>query len=287
MMDHQRQVMVRMDETNSLHSFEEGPSRSKRTPLLFLGHGNPMNAIEDNLFTKGFRELAKTLVKPKAVLCISAHWFIRGTKVTAMEDPRTIHDFYGFPRELYEVQYPAKGNPELADDVRKLLSPTIVEMDATWGLDHGTWSVMKHLFPKADVPIVQLSIDLSRPAGYHYELSKKLKPLRDRGVLIVGSGNIVHNLRRVDYQNMDKLDHGYDWAWEARDRINHHIMSGDHQALIDYEKGGRTFQLAIPTPDHFLPLIYVLGAMHEGEKIELFNDRLIAGSLSMTSLRTF
>ncbi|MGA1793707.1 MAG: 4,5-DOPA dioxygenase extradiol [Thermoplasmatota archaeon] len=273
-----------MDPENLSNTLEDRDTQVNRTPLLFLGHGSPMNAMEDNVFTRGFRKVAGTLERPAAVLCISAHWFIRGTKVTAMEEPRTIHDFYGFPRELYEIKYPASGNPEIAEKVRKMLSPTPVEADMAWGLDHGTWSVMRHIFPNADIPIIQLSIDHTKSAAYHYELARKLRPLRDEGVLIVGSGNIVHNLGLVDFHNIDKLDHGYEWAWEARSRINELLLEGDHKTLIEYKRGGRAFQLAIPTPDHFLPLIYVLGSMYEDESVRLFNDKLVAGSLTMTSL---
>jgi 4,5-DOPA dioxygenase extradiol len=260
-------------------------SETERMPVLFLGHGSPMNAIEENQFVDGFRQLAQTLPRPTSILCISAHWFVRGTRVTAMEMPRTIHDFGGFPRALYEVQYPAKGNPALAEGIKALLQPTTVELDVEWGLDHGAWSVIKHLYPTADVPVVQLSIDYTKPAAYHYALAQRLKPLRDNGVLVIGSGNIVHNLGLVDWANIDKDNHGYDWAFEARAFINNCLITGDYQPLIQYEQEGRAIQLAIPSPDHFLPLLYALGLQEKNEEVFLFNDKMVGGSLSMTSLK--
>jgi 4,5-DOPA dioxygenase extradiol len=263
---------------------DSGDSRGKM-PVLFLGHGSPMNAIEENQFVTGFREIAKTLPRPNAILCVSAHWFTQGTKVTAMEMPRTIHDFSGFPKELYEVQYPAKGNIALAKETKELLSPTFVELDEKWGLDHGAWSVIKHLYPNADIPVVQLSIDYTKPAQVHFELAQKLNELRNKGILIIGSGNIVHNLGLVDFRNFDKDNYGFDWAIEAREIINKYMLEGNFQPIINYEKQSKAFQLAIPTPDHYLPLIYTLGLSQKGESLLLFNDKLVAGSLSMTSLK--
>ena len=260
-------------------------SETERMPVLFLGHGNPMNAIEENQFVTGFRNIAESLPKPNAILCISAHWYTNGTKVTAMEMPRTIHDFWGFPKELYEVQYPAKGSPELAMKTKELLQPTIVELDEKWGIDHGAWSVIKHLYPKADIPIVQLSIDYTKPTQYHFELAQKLISLRYEGVLIIGSGNIVHNLGLVDWKNFDTDNFGHDWAVEARETINNLLISGDYKSLIHYEKLSKAVSLAIPTPDHYMPLIYTLGLQEKGEKLTLFNDKLVAGSLSMTSIK--
>ena len=257
----------------------------EKIPLLFLGHGSPMNAIEKNQFVSGFHDIAKTLPIPSAILCISAHWFTRGSKVTAMENPRTIHDFGGFPKALYEVQYPAKGNPVLSKEIKNTLSPTPVELDESWGLDHGTWSVVKHLYPEAELPVVQLSIDYTQAASYHYELAKKLSILREKGILIIGSGNIVHNLGLVDFENFDRDNYGYEWAIEAREKINSLLLKGDDQSLIHYEKLGKAVQLAIPTPDHYLPLIYILGLKENNETITLFNDKLVAGSLSMTSVK--
>ncbi len=258
---------------------------NKIMPALFLGHGNPMNAIEENQFVEGFRGIAKTLPSPKAILCISAHWYINGTKVTAMEIPRTIYDFYGFPEELYNVQYPANGDPDLAAEIIELLNPVSVEPDLEWGLDHGAWSVLKHLYPLADIPVVQLSIDRSKPAEFHYQLGQKLKPLRTKGVLIVGSGNIVHNLHLIDFGNMDKDDYGFDWAVEAKQIINKLILSGQTEGLINYKELGKSVQIAIPTPDHYLPLLYILGLQNSDESFTIFNDKLAAGSLSMTSFK--
>ncbi|RRQ50875.1 4,5-DOPA dioxygenase extradiol [Maribacter algicola] len=270
---------------NDLTKISEAFSLTEKMPVLFLGHGSPMNAIEENEFVKGFREIAKTIPTPNAILCVSAHWFTNGTKVTAMEMPKTIHDFGGFPQALFDVQYPVMGSPALARETKSLLSPTVVELDDKWGLDHGAWSVIKHLYPKANIPVIQLSIDYTKPAQYHYGLAKKLTNLRNRGILIIGSGNIIHNLRMIDFANVHKDDYGYDWAIEARAKINNYLTDGNYQPLIDYHKQSIAFQLAIPTPDHYLPLIYSLGLQEKGETINLFNDKLLAGSLSMTSLK--
>ena len=274
-----------MNSLNTLNKISESFSKTERMPLLFIGHGNPINGIEENQFVTGFRNVAKTLPKPNAILCISAHWFTSGTKVTAMDMPRTIHDFSGFPKELYKVQYPAKGSPALAKETKQLLSPTLVELDEIWGLDHGTWCVVKHLYPKADVPVIQLSIDYTKLANYHYELAKQLSSLRDKGILIIGSGNIIHNLGMVDFQNFNKDNYGFDWAIEAKETINSFILDGNFQPLIEYEKLGKAIQLAVPTPDHYLPLIYTVALQQKGESISLFNDKMFGGSLSMTSLQ--
>lgn len=268
-----------------LEKFTDSLPLTEKMPVLFLGHGSPMNAIEDNEFTRGFRTIGKTLFTPKAIICISAHWETKGTKITAMEFPKTIHDFGGFPHELYEQQYPAKGAPLLAKETQQLLHPTPVALDEEWGLDHGTWSVLKHLYPNADIPVIQLSIDYTKAPQYHFELAKQLKSLRNKGILIIGSGNIIHNLRLVDWQNFDKDNYGHDWAIEARAIINEHILEGNFSPLIDYKKQSIALQFAIPSPDHFLPLIYTLGLHQKDEDIELFNDKLLAGSLSMTSLK--
>lgn len=274
-----------MNTLNDLHKISDTFSNTEKMPALFLGHGSPMNAIEENQFVAGFRNLAKKLPKPNAILCISAHWFTNGTKVTAMEMPRTIHDFGGFPQELFDVKYPAKGSPELAMETKELLLPTYVELDDHWGLDHGTWSVIKHLYPDANIPVIQLSIDYTKPGQYHFDLAQKLNALRTKGILIVGSGNIVHNLRLVDFYNFDKDNYGYDWAVEARETINNYLLDENFQPLIDFGKQGKAFQLAIPTPDHYLPLIYTLGLKGKTEELSLFNDKLLAGSLSMTSVK--
>jgi 4,5-DOPA dioxygenase extradiol len=202
-----------------------------------------------------------------------------------MEMPETIHDFGGFPQELFNVQYPAKGSPELAQITHELLLPTPVELDHEWGLDHGAWTVIKHLYPNADIPVIQLSIDYTKSAQYHFELAQKLQALRNKGILIIGSGNIVHNLRLVDFANFDRDNYGYDWAIEARETVNDYLMDGNYKPLIEYDKQSKALQMAIPSPDHYLPLIYTLGLQQKGESISLFNDKLVAGSLSMTSLK--
>ena len=274
-----------MNNLNQLYHQSQSFSNTERMPVLFLGHGSPMNAIVENEFVTGFRNVAKTLPTPNAIICVSAHWFTNGTKVTAMEMPKTIHDFGGFPKELFAVQYPAKGSPILAKETKALLLPTFVELDEKWGLDHGAWSVIKHLYPNANIPVIQLSIDYTKPAQYHFELAQKLSSLRNKGILIIGSGNIVHNLRLVDFPNFEKDNYGYDWAIEARETSNKYLLDGDFKPLINFEKLGKAFQLAIPTPEHYLPLIYSLGLKQQGETISLFNDKLLAGSLSMTSLK--
>lgn len=277
--------LLSMKNLNDLYHSSLTLPNTERMPVLFLGHGSPMNAIEENEFVNGFRTIAKTLPLPHAILCVSAHWFTKGTKVTAMEMPQTIHDFGGFPKELYEVSYPAKGSPELAQITKDLLVPTHVELDDKWGLDHGAWSVIKHLYPDANVPVIQLSIDYTQPAHYHFELAQQLSTLRNKGILIIGSGNIIHNLRLVDFKNMDKDNYGYDWAIEAHQFVNQHLLDGNYTPLIQYEKQIKAMQLAVPTPDHYLPLIYTLGLQQKNEQISLFNDKLMAGSLSMTSLK--
>ena len=276
-----------MNTLNDLHNISSTFSNTEKMPVLFLGHGSPMNAIEENQFVTGFRDLAKTLPRPNAILCISAHWFTNGTKVTAMEIPRTIHDFGGFPQDLFEVQYPAKGSPELAKTTQELLLPTEVELDQHWGLDHGAWSVIKHLYPDADIPVIQMSIDYTKSGQYHFELAQKLSALRTKGILIVGSGNIIHNLRMVDFRNINTENYGFDWAVEARANINNYLLDGNFQPLIDYEKQSKAIQLSIPTPEHYLPLIYTLGLKGKQEELSLFNDKLVGGSLSMTSVRIF
>lgn len=270
---------------NELSNISNDFKNTEKMPVLFLGHGSPMNAIEENIFVQGFRDVAKEIPKPNAILCISAHWLTEGTFVTAMENPKTIHDFYGFPKELFDVQYPAKGNPELAKETKELLLPNFVEEDQSWGLDHGAWSVLKHLYPNADIPVIQLSIDYHKPTQYHYDLAKKLEKLRHKGILIIGSGNIVHNLRMIDWRNIHSIGSGWDWAIEAREKTNNWILDGNFQNLLDYQKHGSAMQNAVPTPDHYLPLIYSLALKDKTDEISLFNDELIGGSLSMTSVR--
>ena len=270
---------------NDLESITQQFNNTEKIPVLFLGHGSPMNAIEENQFVQGFRNISREIPKPNAILCISAHWFTNGTFVTAMQNPKTIHDFYGFPKELFEVNYPAPGSPELAKETAALLLPEIVEEDHSWGLDHGAWSVIKHLYPDAEIPVIQLSIDYTKPPQYHFDLAKKLQKLREKGILIIGSGNIVHNLRMVDWKNINTVGAGWDWAVEAREKTNNWLLDGNFQNLIDYQRQGVALQTAVPSPDHYLPLIYSLGLKEKSENLSLFNDELIGGSLSMTSVR--
>tara|TARA_Y100000780_G_C13673845_1_gene413431 strand:+ start:221 stop:1108 length:888 start_codon:yes stop_codon:yes gene_type:complete len=255
-----------------------------KMPVLFLGHGSPMNAIEENEFVAGFRKIGKELTRPNAILCISAHWETRGTYVTAMQNPPTIHDFGGFPQALFDVEYPAPGSPELAEETKQLITTTDVGLDDKWGLDHGAWSVIRHLYPNADIPVIQMSIDYTQPARYHYELAKQISSLRQKGVLIIGSGNMVHNLRMVAWRKLNE-EFAFDWATEANEKMKSHIMSGDFQPLIDFKSQGRAFDLAIPTPEHYLPLLYTLALKDENEKISLFNDKPVGGSLTMTSVK--
>jgi len=227
-------------------------------PALFVGHGNPMHAISENAYTRAWRALGASLARPKAILAISAHWYVRGTRVTAMAKPKTIHDFGGFPDELYQVEYPAPGSPELARRVRDLLAPLDVGLDESWGLDHGTWSVLVHMFPAADIPVVQLSIDRTKPASFHHELGARLAPLRGEGVLVLGSGNVVHNLETVAWG--DPSAGPYDWAARFDAKVRELLDAKDHASLVDYAKLGPDALLSVPTPDHSLPLLYVAGA---------------------------
>lgn len=270
---------------DSLHQFTKNFKATERMPALFVGHGNPMNAIEDNIFTRGFESIAKELPKPNAILCISAHWETRGTFVTAMKQPETIHDFGGFPSRLYEVQYPAPGSPELALAIQQGITSTSVNLTNEWGLDHGCWTVAKFLFPEADIPVIEMSIDYSKPAAFHYQLGKELSALRRKGVIIIGSGNSIHNLRMVDWSNMDTVDSGYDWAIGVNERIRQFITEGDHQSLVNFDKLGKEFKLAIPTPEHFIPLLYTLALQEKDEVPYIFNDHLVAGSLNMMSVK--
>ncbi len=270
---------------NTLHQISEHLTPTERMPILFLGHGNPMNAIEDNSFTRGFQSMSKTLPKPRAILCISAHWETQGTFITAMEKPKTIHDFGGFPKALFDVQYPAPGSPWLAQETHDLVQSTSVTPTLDWGLDHGCWTVVKFLFPKADIPVVQMSIDYSQGGAYHYELGKQLAALRRKGVLIVGSGNTVHNLSMVAWDKINVPGYAFDWATTANEKMKNYILDGNHKPLIDYRKQGRAFDLSIPTPEHYLPLLYILGLQEKDEKATIFNDALLAGSLNMMSVK--
>lgn len=249
-------------------------------PVFFFGHGSPMNAIEENEFTTGWRNAVKSISTPVAVLCISAHWETKGTQVTAMGKPATIHDFGGFPRELYEVQYPAPGSPETAELIKEILSNTEVSLDHSWGLDHGCWSVVKHLFPKAEVPVLQLSLDYFKRPADHVKIASQLNLLREKGILIIGSGNMIHNLRAVDW---NKPVGGFDWAVKANEKLKRLIADNDIKSLSDYKSLGGEVALSVPTPEHFLPVLYALALKRQSEEVTFFNDRLIMGSLSMTS----
>jgi 4,5-DOPA dioxygenase extradiol len=255
-----------------------------KMPVLFMGHGSPMNAIEDNEFSREWFKVANDIPIPVAVLVISAHWLTHGTEVTAMEHPKTIHDFGGFPASLHEVQYPAPGSPTIAKVAKELITYTDVGLNHDWGLDHGAWSVVKQMYPKANIPVLQLSIDYAKPAFYHYELGKQLAKLREKGVLILGSGNLVHNLRMIAWDKLDTPGYGYDWAIEMHNLFNQKILSGDHQALIHYEKLSAASKLAIPTPDHYYPLMYALALQDKKDTATLFNNKLLGGSLNMTSV---
>jgi 4,5-DOPA dioxygenase extradiol len=270
---------------NALNKISGTFGKTEPMPVLFMGHGSPMNAIEENEFVRGWQEVGKTLPKPNAILCISAHWETRGTLVTAMEKPPTIHDFGGFPQRLFEVEYPAPGSPELALETQRAITKTAVGMDHKWGLDHGCWSVVRHLYPSADVPVIQMSLDYYQAPQYHYDLGRELASLRKRGVLIVGSGNMVHNLQRVAWDKLNEPGFGYDWAIEASEKMKACILDNDHQRLIDFKSQGKAFDLSIPTPEHFLPLLYILALKSGDERLSIFNDKAVAGSLTMTSVK--
>jgi 4,5-DOPA dioxygenase extradiol len=266
------------------------PENGMKMPVLFVGHGSPMNAIEDNEFSRKWREVALQIPQPVAVLCISAHWLTRGSYLTAAAEMKTIHDFGGFPRELFEVQYPAPGFPALAEETSKLVESTNVGLDHDWGFDHGSWSVVKNMYPEANIPMIQLSIDYYKPGQYHYELAKYLYALRKKGVLILGSGNMVHNLRMISIPPGSdpalgfNVDYGFDWALEMNDIFKNHIADKNHKPLWDYNRLHKDAHLAVPTPDHYWPLLYTLGVQDEKDEVSFFNDKAIAGSLTMTSV---
>ena len=250
------------------------------TPAIFFGHGNPMNAIEQNAYTAAWSQIAKTMPKPKAIVMVSAHWYLPGTLVTAMPRPRTIHDFGGFPRPLYEVTYPAPGDAALA---KRLQSLAGAELDDRWGFDHGTWSVLVHAYPEADVPVVQLSIDETQPPAFHYELGRRLGALRDEDILIAGSGNIIHNLHTYAWGRHPVEP--FDWALRFETQARRLIEAGDHAPLVDYESMGRDAMLSAPTPDHYLPLLYVLGASRAGEPVTFPAEGIDGGSVSMLAVK--
>ncbi len=254
-------------------------------PVLFIGHGSPMNGIEDNEFSRRWTKMAGEIPVPAAVLVVSAHWLSNGTKITAMDIPRTIYDFGGFPQALFDVQYPAPGDPALARETASLVQTTQVAMDHDWGLDHGTWTVVRHMYPDAKIPVLQLSIDYTKSAQYHYNLATELYALRKKGVLIIGSGNMVHNLGMVAWDKLNETSYGYDWALQMNDQFKQLIASGDNASLIHYEKLGSAGKLAIPTPDHYFPLIYTLGLKGKKDNTSFFNDKAVGGSLTMTSVK--
>lgn len=253
-------------------------------PVLFIGHGSPMNGIQDNEFSRRWKKMAQEIPTPKAVLVVSAHWLSRGTRITAMDFPKTIHDFGGFPQELFNVQYKAPGSPELAKETAALLKNTQLEMDHDWGLDHGTWTVVHHMYPEANIPVLQLSIDYYKDPQYHYNLAKELYDLRKKGVLIIGSGNMVHNLGMVAWDKLD-AEFGFDWALTLNEKFKQLITEGNHKPLINYQSLGKEALLAIPTPDHYLPLLYTLGLKGSKDAVSFFNDKAMAGSLTMTSVK--
>lgn len=275
-----------MTTLSAFKNFTSGLNEQEQLmPVLFIGHGSPMNGIEDTEFSRRWTQMAKEIPTPKAVLVVSAHWFTKGTQITAMDFPKTIHDFGGFPKELFEVQYPAPGNPVLANETVELIHSAKVELDHDWGLDHGTWTVVRHMYPDAKIPVLQLSIDYTKGPQYHYDLAKELYELRKKGVLIIGSGNMVHNLRMVAWDKMNEPGYGYDWALQMNDRFKNLITTGEHKSLINYESLGKEALLAIPTPEHYLPLLYTLGVKGSKDNISFFNDKAVAGSLTMTSVR--
>lgn len=272
---------------NSLHSLYnwslDQPSQDLM-PTLFIGHGSPMNGIENNEFSVQWQQLGKTLPRPNAILVVSAHWLTRGTHVTAMDFPETIHDFGGFPKALHEVQYPAPGEPTLANWMQEHFSNPSIHTDHEWGLDHGAWTVVRHMYPDADIPVLQLSIDYHQPPAFHYELGRQLGILRRKGVLVIGSGNMVHNLRMVAWDKLAQPGFGYDWAIEMNAFFKARISDKRHEDLLDLEKMGNAGRLAIPTPDHYYPLLYILGMQGSADHVSIFNDRLVGGSLTMTSV---
>lgn len=278
--------MSTIDTIGAFKSFTETlQEQNYLMPVLFIGHGSPMNGIEDNEFSNRWKAMAKEIPTPKAVLVISAHWFTKGTSITAMDFPKTIHDLGGFPEALFQVQYPAPGNPALAKETASMIHGTHVELDHDWGLDHGTWTVIRHMYPEANIPVLQLSIDYTKDPAFHYALAKELYDLRKKGVLIIGSGNMVHNLRMVAWDKLDGPAYGYDWAMQMNQTFKDLILNKDHHPLIHYNDLGKEAMLAIPTPEHYLPLLYTLGLQGKTDAVSFFNDKPVGGSLTMTSVK--
>jgi 4,5-DOPA dioxygenase extradiol len=277
---------IGMTTLSAFKTFTNGLGEQEQLmPVLFIGHGSPMNGIEDTEFSRRWTQMAKEIPTPKAVLVVSAHWFTKGTMITAMDFPKTIHDFGGFPQELFDVQYKAPGSPGLAKETADLLHSAHVELDHDWGLDHGTWTVVRHMYPDANIPVLQLSIDYTKGPQYHYDLAKELQALRKKGVLIIGSGNMVHNLRMVAWDRLNDTEYAYDWASKMNDTFKALIQSGDHKPLVNYQSLGREATLAIPTPEHYLPLLYTLGVKNNKDEVSFFNDKAVGGSLTMTSVK--
>ncbi len=272
---------------DKLKKITDGIPETDIMPALFIGHGNPMNAIEDNEFVDGFKRIGQEIRPPKAILCISAHWeTLKGTYVTVMSNPRTIHDFGGFPKALYDVQYPAPGSPELTQQTKELVTSTEIGLHDRWGLDHGAWSILRHMYPQADIPVIQMSLDRSQPASYHYKLAQEISSLRKKGILIIGSGNMVHNIRMMAPKRPgDTEETVHDWALEANSIMKSMIQNRDHTDLINYHNQGLAFKLSIPTAEHYLPMLYTLGVSGKKEEIQFFNDKVIGGAASMTSLK--
>lgn len=266
---------------NALENLFSNLENTPKMPVIFFGHGSPMNAIEENEFVKGFKSAKEKIPTPKAILCISAHWETRGTFVTAMPKPKTIHDFGGFPQALFDVQYPAPGSPELAREISSTIGQ--IELDHSWGLDHGTWSVIKHLYPQANIPVLQLSLNRNAAPQEHYSLAQQLQRLRSKGILIIGSGNIVHNLGQIAWQKINET-YAFDWNTEVSQKVKSYINQGNHKALMEFKKQGKAWDLAIPTSEHYLPLLYCLALQNKDDKVSYFNDLPVAGSLSMTSV---
>lgn len=259
------------------------PDKGFTMPALFIGHGSPMNAIENNEFSMYWKELGRQLPKPEAILVISAHWLTKGTHVTSNANLETIHDFRGFPQELFDVEYSAKGAPALATEITKLSLHHEIHENAEWGLDHGAWSILIHMFPEVNIPVLQLSIDYYKEGSYHFEVGQQLQRLRKKGVLIIGSGNIVHNLSAIDWQKMNEDNFGFDWAKESNELIKKKVYSRQFTDLANYNKLTTAVQYAVPTPDHYFPLLYILGLVNKKDEVVTFNDKYVGGSLSMTS----
>ena len=270
---------------NDLNNLKHSSTDTGRMPVLFVGHGSPMYVIEENEFTRTWEKLGEIIPTPKAIICISAHWETRGTHVTSMQHPPTIHDFGGFPRELYEIQYPAQGDPELAKETIETFIGSKVIADEKWGLDHGAWSVIRRMYPNAEIPVIQMSLDYTKSPKEHYDLAKELTQFRDKGVLVIGSGNMVHNLQKVSWDKPDDEEYGFDWSIEANDKFKTLILENKYNELINYKQLGTAVQMAVPTPDHYLPLLYALALKTENEEISFFNDKAVMGSLTMTSLK--